>query len=258
MFVASKLPRRDLWAISLSLAGITVLSWAYLVAMARDMAAPGGAACMAAMGIRGWSAGYFWMMFTMWAVMMVGMMVPSAAPMILIYAAVARKAQSEGTPIASAWAFTAGYLLMWTVFSFLATVAQWQLDRTALLSPMLVSQSPALGAALLVAAGVYQFLPAKSSCLENCRSPFHFISGHWKSGRAGALWMGLVHGTFCIGCCWALMLLLFVGGVMNLMWIALITAFVLLEKVLPWGERGGRISGGLMIACGSTLFLAHR
>jgi predicted metal-binding membrane protein len=130
MQVVHSLPRRDFLAITGSLTGITVLAWVYLILMARDMSAP-ESLCMAAMQIQNWSSGYFWMMFSMWAIMMVGMMVPSAFPMILIYAAVARKAEKQGMPIASTGAFTSGYIFMWTVFSFLATVAQWQLDTAA-------------------------------------------------------------------------------------------------------------------------------
>lgn len=255
MLLAAKLPRRDLVAITASLGGITLLSWVYLVKMAREMTAP-GSLCLAAMQLHRWDAGYFWMMFWMWAVMMVGMMVPSAAPMIFMYAAVARKAQRQGTPIAPTGAFTAGYLFMWTVFSFLATLAQWQLDKAALLSPMLVARSPRVGAGLLVAAGVYQWLPAKDSCLAHCRSPFHFLSTHWRPGSAGAFRMGIAHGLFCIGCCWALMLLLFLGGVMNLVWIGAITLFVLLEKVLPLGDRAGKVTGLVMVLIGALLLAA--
>jgi predicted metal-binding membrane protein len=249
MQLASNLPRRDFYAITASLAGMTALAWIYLVWMARDMSHP-GSCCL----IHSWDAAYFWMMFWMWAVMMVGMMVPSAAPMILIYAAVARKAQKQGTPIASTGAFTAGYIVMWTVFSFAVTLLQWQLDRAALLSPLMVARSPQLGAALLVAAGIYQWLPVKNSCLKHCQSPFHFISNSWRAGTAGAFWMGVSHGTFCIGCCWVLMLLLFVGGVMNMLWIAAITVFVLLEKVVPLGRHGGRVAGILMVAAGAVMF----
>ncbi|HXV18849.1 MAG TPA: DUF2182 domain-containing protein [Candidatus Omnitrophota bacterium] len=253
MQLANNLPRRDLLAIALSLGGMTALSWVYLVKMAADMSTP-GSLCMASMQIGHWTGGYFGMMFLMWAVMMVGMMLPSAAPMILIYAAVARKARAQGTPIASTGAFTLGYIFMWTVFSLLVTLAQWQLDKLALLSPMMVSTSPKLGAGLLIAAGVYQFLPVKDSCLERCRSPFHFISAHWRPGNLGALRMGISHGAFCIGCCWAMMLLLFVGGVMNILWIAAITIFVLLEKVLPFGNHGGKLSGVLSAAAGVLIF----
>ena len=254
MLLAARLPKRDAVAIAASLAGITVLAWLYLIKMARDMSGP-DAVCMASMRIHAWTPGYFWMMFWMWAVMMVGMMVPSAAPMILMYAAVARKAQRQGTPIAPTGAFTTGYLFMWTAFSFLATAAQWQLDRAALLSPLLVARSPQVGAGLLMAAGVYQWLPVKDSCLSHCRSPFHFLSTHWRSGIAGAFRMGVNHGVFCIGCCWALMLLLFLGGVMNLVWIAAITLFVLLEKVLPLGDQGGKVTGLVMVLFGARMLL---
>ena len=145
---------------------------------------------------------------------------------------------------------------MWTAFSFLATVAQWQLDRAALLSPMFVARSPQVGAWLLVAAGVYQWLPVKDNCLSHCRSPFHFLSTHWRSGIAGAFRMGIDHGVFCIGCCWALMLLLFLGGVMNLLWIAAITLFVLLEKVLPLGDRGGKVTGLVMVLLGVCMLVS--
>ena len=245
MDVALKLPRRDLWAIIGSLTGVTVLCWMYLWDMARDM-------CCLRVAV--WDAAYFWMMFLMWAVMMVGMMLPSAAPMILIYAAVARKAERQGVPIASTGAFTSGYILMWTVFSLLVTLLQWQLDKAALLSPMMVANSPKFGAGLLMAAGVYQWFPVKDNCLRHCRSPFHFISSHWRPGNAGAFRMGISHGTFCIGCCWVLMLLLFVGGVMNILWIAIISVFVLLEKVLPLGSQGGKLLGILMVIVGVVMF----
>ena len=253
MQLVNNLPKRDFLAIVFSLAAMTALSWIYLVSMARDMAGS-HSCCLIATHLGKWSASYFWMMFLMWAVMMVGMMIPSAAPMILIYAAVARKARGQGTPIASAYAFTAGYIVMWTVFSLVATIAQWQLDQLALLSPMMVTTSPKLGAGLLIAAGIYQWLPVKNNCLKHCRSPFHFISNNWKDGNFGAFLMGISHGAFCIGCCWFLMLLLFVGGVMNIVWIAAITVFVLLEKILPLGDKGGKISGVLMMLAGVIMF----
>jgi predicted metal-binding membrane protein len=252
MRLAARLPRRDALAIAASLGGVTLLAWLHLVRMAQDMSSP-EALCMAAMQIHQWTGGYFWMMFWMWAVMMVGMMVPSVAPMVLIYAGVARKAAREGRPMASAHGFVAGYLVVWIGFSLLATIAQWQLDRFALLSPLLVSKSPLLGAAILLLAGTYQQLPVKHRCLTHCRGPIQFMAEHWKSGAAGAFRMGLEHGVFCLGCCWVLMLLLFVGGVMNLLWVAAITLFVLLEKVMPFGEAGGRMAGLLMIAAGGAL-----
>lgn len=246
---AASLPRRDRVAIASALIGVTVLAWAYLIRMAAqmDMSAMMPAAMLE---IHPWSGGDFVFMFVMWAVMMVGMMVPTAIPMTLIYAAVARKAAGQGTTLAPAAVFLSGYIAMWTIFSAGATFAQWVLDQAALLSPMLVSSSPWLGAGLLIAAGVYQMTPAKEACLRHCRSPAHFIAEHWRPGWAGAFRMGLEHGVFCLGCCWALMGLLFFGGVMNLLWIAAITLFVLLEKVLPFGARSGRFAGIAMIAGG--------
>jgi predicted metal-binding membrane protein len=241
----------DRAAVLAGIIGITALSWLYLARMAHDMAR------MPMMGLRPWTLAHFGMMFTMWAIMMVGMMLPSATPTTLVYAAVARKADREGTPVAPAAIFVLGYLLMWTVFSLGATVAQWALEAAALLSPMMVSTSPALGGVLLIAAGVYQLTPMKDACLEHCRSPAHFIAEHWRSGPVGALRMGIEHGAYCLGCCWILMGLLFVGGVMNLLWIAAITLYVLLEKVLPYGLGRGRFAGLAMIASGAwVLFTA--
>lgn len=248
-----ELPRRDFVAIIISLGGITLLAWLYLVSMAGHMSMPEGG--MMAMKMPVWDAGYFLMMFLMWAIMMVGMMVPSVAPTVLIYAAVARKSAGQGTPVAPVGAFVSGYIAVWTIFSLFATVAQWGLDRAALLSPMMVSNSVWLGALLLIAAGIYQFLPIKNKCLTQCRSPVEFISQNWRKGTIGAFRMGVSHGIFCLGCCWVLMLLLFVGGVINLLWIAIIAAFVLLEKVLPLGDLGGRISGILMIMAGAVFLL---
>jgi predicted metal-binding membrane protein len=205
---------------------------------------------MALMGLRPWTRGTFGVMFAMWVIMMAGMMLPSATPTTLVYAAVARKASREGTPVAPVTAFVAGYLLMWILVSLAATLTQWGLERAALLSPMLVSNSPALGGALLLGAGVYQLTPLKNACLEHCRSPAHFIGEHWRPGKAGALRLGIEHGAYCLGCCWVLMGLLFFGGVMNLLWIAAITLFVLLEKVVPHGVGGGRLAGVGMIGAG--------
>ncbi len=246
------LPRRDFLAISFSLGGVTLLCWSYLVMMARSMRSPEYLE-IATLQIQQWSIGYFWMMLSMWAVMMVGMMLPSVSPMVLIYAAVARKSEEQSMPVASTWAFTLGYVVIWVVFSLLATIAQWGLDQAALLSPMMVANSPWVGAGILVAAGIYQMLPIKEACLKHCRSPIHFISTHWQPGKIGALKMGLSHGVFCVGCCWVLMLLLFVGGVMNLVWIAAITIFVLLEKVLPLGNTGARWIGMVMITGGAVI-----
>ena len=217
--------------------------------MARNM----GADPMAMMILHAWRTIDFGLMFAMWTIMMVGMMLPSAGPTTLVYAAVARKAAREGKPIAPTAAFVAGYLAVWTLFSLGATFAQWGLEAAALLSPMMVSSSPGLGATLLVGAGLYQLTPFKDACLAHCRSPAHFIAEHWRPGTNGALRMGLEHGAYCLGCCWVLMGLLFFGGVMNLLWIAGITLFILLEKMVPFGVGGGRVAGAGMILAGGVV-----
>lgn len=255
---ANLLKSADSWIILAALAAATVLCWLYLVDMAYGMGggmemAGGGMAMPMEMPV--WTGKYFLLMFLMWSIMMAGMMIPSVTPTVLIYAAVARKAAGQNSPVAPAGVFLLGYLIVWTAFSLAATASQFILDRAALLSPMMVSTSPLLGAGILVGAGVYQFLPYKKSCLKNCRSPIDFIVTNWKKGRMGALRMGIEHGWFCLGCCWVLMLLLFVGGVMNLFWIALITVFVLLEKVLPLGDIGGRVIGAVMIVSGALLMI---
>lgn len=250
MQLIRELPRRDFLAIVASLGGVTLLAWLYLWNMAGDMSMPSG---MDSMQIRVWDTDYFLMMYLMWAIMMVGMMLPSVTPTVLIFAAVARKSIAQGTPAPPISIFVSGYIFMWAAFSLLATLAQWGLDRAALLSPMMVSNSVTLGATLLIAAGVYQLLPIKNRCLDQCRSPMEFIANHWSTGALGAWRMGVAHGAFCLGCCWVLMLLLFVGGVMNLLWIAMISIFVLLEKVLIMGDLGGRVAGIVMITFGAIL-----
>jgi predicted metal-binding membrane protein len=241
------------------LGGITVAAWVYVVVSARGMASEStgmGGHSMAPMmdamtGLRPWTATEFGLRLTMWAVMMVAMMVPTAAPMTLLYAAVARKAAAQHNPLAPTFVFVTGYIAMWTIFSLVATIAQHALDKAALLSPMMVSNSAVFGAALLIAAGVYQFTPFKNACLRNCRTPAHFISRYWRTGNLGAFRMGLRLGAYCVGCCWILMGLLFVGGVMNLLWIAAIAIFVLLEKTIPFGDVSGRFAGAAMILVGA-------
>jgi len=251
------LPRRDRIAILSALAGVTTLSWIYLVAGAAAMdsmsklsSVPQNMLGEAMTRFQPWTAFDALLMFLMWAVMMVGMMVPSAAPMTLIYAAVARKAAREGSTLAPTAVFISGYIVMWTLFSAGATLAQWGLEGSALLSPMMATTSPLLGAGLLIFAGLYQLTPVKDVCLRSCRSPVRFLSEHWRPGTRGAFTMGLEHGAFCLGCCWVLMGLLFYGGVMNLWWIAGLAIYVLIEKLAPLGARLGRYTGGLLILWG--------
>ncbi len=243
--------KRDRAIVLASLGAAAALAWAYLIAMSAGMGGMDGmaAGAIATARIEPWSALDFAAMFAMWAIMMVGMMLPSAAPMILLHAAICRKQRERGHALAPTGAFAAGYLVAWTAFSLAATALQWGLEQAALLSPMSVGTSPILGGGLLIGAGVYQWTPLKHACLENCRSPIHFLSRSWRKGAHGAVVMGLHHGAYCVGCCWVLMGLLFVGGVMNLLWVAAIAIFVLIEKVAPFGHATSRVTGiGLLLA----------
>ena len=241
--------RRDRWLVGGALAVAVILCWAWIIPMAVDMyGTMHGAAAWMMTGT--WDATHLTLLFAMWVVMMAGMMLPSAAPALLIYAAVVRQSPDGDRAQAQVHAFAGGYLLVWTVFSLAATVLQRLLDRLLLLSPMMDAQDRRFGGALFIIAGLFQFTPWKRSCLRYCRSPAEFLTRYWKSGVAGGFQLGWKHGLYCLGCCWALMLLLFVGGVMNLWWIAGLTVFVLLEKLAPLGEKGGRISGLPLIALG--------
>ncbi len=202
-----------------------------------------------------WTPTYALLMVAMWAVMMVAMMLPSAAPMLLLYLKVARNNQATAAPLAPASFMAFGYVLAWCGFSVAATAAQWALEQARLLSPMLATTDAWLGAGILIAAGAWQLTPIKAACLRHCRSPIGFLSGHWRPGNGGAFRMGLAHGAYCLGCCWFLMALLFFGGVMNLYWIAGLAAFVLLEKTLPYGHWLGRLVGVGLVVWGGSMVL---
>jgi predicted metal-binding membrane protein len=235
-----------------SIVGVTLLAWAYLVyqAWAMDHMDLVG---MAMPGIHAWGMWDLALVFTMWAVMMVGMMVPSVSPVLLLFARIQQQRRAQGQTYVASWLFLLGYLIAWTGFSLAATLAQWGLHAATLISPAMVGTSPLLGGAVLIAAGIYQWTPAKHACLARCRSPLGFLLNDWRDGNAGALTMGLRHGLYCTGCCWLLMLVLFVVGVMNLLWIALLTVFVLLEKTLPRGIWISRASGAALIAWGGWM-----
>lgn len=235
------------------LVGITILSWAYLIYLAWRMGQMNMDMAMPQMQV--WGVVDLLLLFVMWVVMMVAMMVPSATPLVLLFAAVNRKRQERADPVVPTGIFLLGYLLAWTGYSVLATLAQWGLHAAALLSPSMASSSPVLGGSLLIVAGVFQWTPLKQACLRHCRSPLGFLTSAWREGTKGALMMGLSHGGYCLGCCWILMALLFVAGVMNLLWVAAITAFVLLEKVLPRGARVGLVAGGALVLAGVLVLI---
>lgn len=232
----------------LSALGASVcLAWGYLVWQALVM--PG-------MDISGkpWTFADYLMLFIMWAIMMVGMMVPTAVRAVMIYGNVAASAAARGSPsTASGW-FALGYVLAWAGFSVFATALQALLDQQGLLNPMMESSSVSLGAALLILAGLYQLSPLKNACLRHCQSPVKFLASHYRPGMPAAIRIGAHHGLYCLGCCWLLMGLLFIGGVMNLVWIAAITVFVLVEKLLPRLALS-RLAGVLMIL-GGIAFIA--
>lgn len=207
------------------------------------------------LGIKTWSPKDFMMIFVMWAIMMIGMMVPTAMRSVMIFSNIGAKASKQNKPFASAIWFAAGYILIWTLFSMGATVAQWGLTRAALLSPMMISSSIFLGAFLLIVAGLWQFSALKDTCLRHCQSPAMYISQHFRPGVIGAVNLGIRHGLYCLGCCWVLMGLLFIGGVMNLIWVLAITLFILFEKLAPPRLQSSRISGFSMIAVGIILLI---
>jgi predicted metal-binding membrane protein len=200
-----------------------------------------------------WTPSYAVLMFFMWWVMMMAMMLPSASPMILLFARIQRSQQDKGAPFVSTSVFTAGYLVTWGVFSVLAAVAQWGLERVGLLSAMMTLTSGLFAGIVLLVAGLYQLTPLKHACLRRCRSPIQFIMQYWRNGAVGAFRMGIDHGAFCLACCWCLMALLFVGGIMNLYWILGLATFILLEKTIPAGHWLGSLTGIGLIVWGGWL-----
>jgi predicted metal-binding membrane protein len=246
--------RRDRATALLALAAVAALAWAYVaLGASMDMESMLMPATMSDTDRTPWSAGYFGLMVVMWAVMMVAMMLPSAAPVILLFSTIERR-RRHVSPFPAIASFVLGYFAIWAAFSIVATTLQWGLERFALVSSMVASANAVFAAIVLIAAGIYQFTPLKQACLRRCRSPLEFITQHWKRGPFR---IGLWHGSYCVGCCWMLMLLLFVGGMMNLLWVALIAMFILAEKLAPRGEWVGYIAGAAMIAWGAWTLLAR-
>lgn len=241
--------RRDRWLVLAGLAISIGLCWAWLLPAALDMQGDMDGLSAWMMSPQ-WNLTYALSILAMWIAMMIGMMLPSAAPTLQLYVHICRSDKTDASPLRRVYAFAGGYLLAWVGFSALATLLQWALFEARLLDMMMQSSSRILSGVLLIAAGLYQWTQIKQQCLARCRSPAAFISSHWRRGVTGALRMGWAHGLFCLGCCWALMLLLFVGGVMSLAWIGAITLLVLFEKLLPAGVFAGRVAGVLIIAAG--------
>lgn len=224
-------------------------AWIYLAVMIDDMSAiPGMSAMM--MDSRPFAPVQFFGLFAMWSVMMAAMMLPTAAPMILAYSRMQSFDRARGEGWLPVVAFSGGYVLAWSGFSLAAAALQALLTDLSLMSPMMQKVSGPVAGVVLLAAGIYQFTPLKQSCLRLCQTPMSFLMTRWRDGVPGALSMGIRHGLFCIGCCWALMGLLFVAGVMNAAWILGITAYVLIEKLVPPGRALPWTTGAVMIAAG--------
>ena len=260
--------RRDRLVVA-SLAGICLLSWLFLIHLWRQMetmegmaarmmmmpvtdamsALLGSALSPAAAALADATVN-FALVALMWAVMMVGMMTPSAAPTILLFSALERKRAATDRTGSRTVSFVAGYFSVWSAFSVAAAATQTALAHAGFMSMQMATTSAALGGAVFIAAGLFEFTPLKDRCLIHCRSPIEWIPRHMRPGRMGAFRMGGEHGAYCVGCCWALMLLLFVGGVMNLVWVALLATIALVEKVLPGGIRFARFAGLVLVICG--------
>jgi predicted metal-binding membrane protein len=251
---------RERLIIGCCLAAMVILAWLYLfhtkTAMpGMDMTGmdmPG----MVMLDLSKWGPATVLLLFVMWTVMMVAMMVPSATPMIFTFLSVNQRRKAADRPYVPTAIFVLGYLAVWTAFSATSTFAEWGLHQAAMLSTTMTATNTALNGGLLIAAGIFQWTPLKRACLKACRSPLSFLMSEWREGSGGAFVMGLRHGAYCAGCCWFLMALLFVAGVMNLLWVAVIALFVMAEKISPKGEFLARVAGVALMIAGAAL-LAH-
>jgi predicted metal-binding membrane protein len=250
MSILTGLLRHDRSVVLSALVVVVALAWVYLLLGAgiqMDEMDMGGGAIM--LMTPPWTPGYAVLICLMWSIMMLAMMLPSAAPTVLLVATLARnRGIGGGAPVAGL--FSLGYVLVWVGFSLAATALQWRLDTLEILSGEMAVGSAAIAGVVFVAAGIYQWTPLKQACLRHCRSPLAFLLHHWRPGGWGAVSSGVRHGVFCLGCCWMLMALLFVGGLMNLLWIAALALLVLIEKLLPWGGRMSRATGLALIGWG--------
>jgi predicted metal-binding membrane protein len=253
--VLTKLLRQDRAIVIAGAAAMSLLGWSYLLYQDWAMRHM-DLVSMAMPSIGAWGLADLLIIFAMWAIMMIAMMVPSVTPMLLTFATINRSRHAKGRVFVSIWVFLAGYIALWTGFSFVATLAQWGLHNLELISPMMVGTSPLLGSLVLTSAGIYQWTPFKYACLRHCRAPLQFLLTYWRDGNVGAFFMGMRHGAYCLGCCWLLMTVLFAVGVMNLAWITALSVFVLLEKVIPRGLVVARTAGVVLISCGGWLALS--
>jgi predicted metal-binding membrane protein len=242
--------RRDRWVIGSGLAGAAALAWAYQLYMAWGM--EHGSRLIAALmpAMQAWTAWDALLLLAMWVLMMIAMMLPSVAPSVLAFAEVNRRRELS-SPLVPAGIFLSGYLAAWVGFSVAATLTQEALHAAALMSPAMVARSPVFAGTVLVVTGVFQWTPLKQACLSRCRSPFSFVLAHWRDGKVGAFRVGLIHGSYCVGCCAPLMALLLVNGVMNVWWMALLSIFVLAEKLAPAHLWTGRVVGALLCGWGA-------
>jgi len=225
---------------------IPLACWTWIALMAGDMYGSMQRSS-AWMMTATWDGPHLVLLWTMWAVMMTAMMLPSAAPLVLLYAG-ALRTRGDARTGRKLYALGAGYVVVWALFSVVVTILQRVLSSALVLTPMMEPATPMAGAAVLAVAGLYQLTPLKSACLRVCRSPLSYLLQHWRSGATGAFQLGVGHGTYCVGCCWALMLLLFAGGVMNLVVIVALTVWVLVEKFAPLGDQTARVSGVALLA----------
>jgi predicted metal-binding membrane protein len=232
---------------------VAAAAWSFVLAGA-GMPDMGGMDPNMVMAPQPWSPGYAALIFLMWWIMMAAMMLPSAAPAILLYDLVARRTRAGGG--GASFAFASGYLLVWGGFSLAAALLHWGLDQSGLLTMAMAAASPALGGAVLIAAGLWQLTPIKRACLVRCQSPIQFLSHRWRRGRFGSVRMGVEHGLYCLGCCWAMMGLLFYGGVMNPAWIGGLALYVLVEKTVPAGHWLSRAFGWALLLIGAGALVA--
>lgn len=247
--------KKDRFVVLMALVILCVLSWLYIIYLYNQMYPMNMDAFLFAMPMTSnWSWTDFVLLFLMWFVMMIAMMTPSVAPLVLIFTSISRKRQLQQNPFVSSGYLLSGYFLVWAAFSLFATVLQWLLQRVSLLNPEMITTSRILGGIIFILAGVFQFTPLKNTCLNTCRSPMGFIHQYWKDGKSGALQMGIQNGIYCLGCCWILMILLFVSGIMNILWIAIISLFVLIEKLVS-ARVISAIAGISLIAYGIIVLM---